>query len=202
MFLTQYNSQTGFKQIGLGEEQLFPSSANKTVYFLRRPNLTCRKLGSETKWSFSREVFRINFAKKWLFTCAFKREVREHRNTVTWQFICIPISYLKIWESARSRMLGKLSVPLKMPISSDLNPIQTGGGAFDLKSSWRVHQHWRLNDNLVLTAMFFLICIFPIKTFVFYFKLLNYYITLDWVIFYQIFDNCSCNTGFLVTNWI
>lgn len=38
--------------------------------------------------------------------------------------------------------------------------------------------------------------------FVFYFKLLNYYITLDCVIFYQIFDNCSCNTGFLVTNWI
>ena len=84
-----------------------------------------------------------------------------------------------------------------MPIS-----IQTGGGAFDQKSSWLLHQHWRLNGNLALTAMFFLICIFPIKTIVFYFKILNYYITLDWVLFYQIFDKCSCNTGFLVTNWI
>ena len=53
MFLTQYNSQTaGFKQIGLGEEQLFPSSANKTVYFLRRPNLTCRKLGEKQNEAF------------------------------------------------------------------------------------------------------------------------------------------------------
>ena len=50
MFLTQYNSQTaGFKQIGLGEEQLFPSSAKKTVYFFKTTQFDLTKIRLRNK---------------------------------------------------------------------------------------------------------------------------------------------------------
>ena len=55
-----------------------------------------------------------------------------------------------------------------------------------LKSSWRVCQHWRCHGNRVFTAMFFKICSFPINRIFFYFYLLNYSITINLVIFYEI----------------
>ena len=72
-----------------------------------------------------------------------------------------------------------------------------------LKLWWRVRKLWRYYGYRNLKAMFFKICIFFYKrAFFFWFLLIELVllITLELVLFYQIYHNCLRNVGFLLTN--
>ena len=58
-----------------------------------------------------------------------------------------------------------------------------------LKLIWRAHQHWRFHSNRFLTAMFFNICNFPFKAFLFRIFRLNQHLTRYLAFVCQIYDN-------------